>query len=46
MKRCTSGLLLSLLLLVSLTACGGDSGGGFVPEASNDTVWAVVPGGS
>ncbi len=46
MKRCTSGLLLSLLLLVSLTACGGDSGGGFVPEASNDMVWAVVPGGS
>ena len=44
MKRRTSGLILSLLMLVSLTACGTDQG--FVPETSNDTIWAVVPDGS
>ncbi len=44
MRRRTSGLLLSLLMLVSLTACGTDQG--FAPETSNDTIWAVVPDGS
>lgn len=64
MKRRVSGFLLSLLLLLSLTACGGDivmnqgsqsaviygivddSPSAFRPEASNDTIWAIIPDGS
>lgn len=45
MKKRTSSAVLTLLLLLSLTGCGGEQGG-FVPEASNDQVWAVVPDGS
>lgn len=46
MKRHFSGTILSLLLLLNLTACGGipsDGAYSFVPEASNDVVTAVVP---
>ena len=55
MKRYAPSFLLSLLLLLSLTACGGTPGGVssteihyFEPEASNDAILAVVPdnGGS
>ena len=49
MKRRLPGFLLSLLLL-TLTACGGQSGGDssyvFLPTASNDKIVAVVPDGS
>ena len=41
-KRRLAALLLAACMALGLTACGGDSGGGFVPEASNDMVWAVV----
>lgn len=44
MKRRLPSFLLSLLFLVTLAACGGEQG--FVPEASNDVIWAVVPDGS
>ena len=45
MKRRIPSLLLSLLALLTLTACGESPGDSFVPEASNDTIWAVVPDG-
>lgn len=46
MNRRFSAILLALLMTLSLSACGGAQGEGFIPEASNDTVWAVVPDGS
>ena len=52
MKRRIPNILLSLLLLLTLTACGRTPGGVsstemhyFEPEASNDVIWAVVPDG-
>ena len=45
MKRRIPSLLLSLLALLTLTACGESPGDSFVPEASNDTIWAVIPDG-
>ncbi len=46
MKRRFSSGLLSLLLLLSLTACGGDGDASytFLPTASNDVITSVVPG--
>ena len=41
MKRRTSGFLLSLLLLLTLSGCSTEQG--FFPEESNDTIWAAVP---
>ena len=46
MKKRPFSILLTLLLLLGLTACGGGPEGGFVPEASNDVIWSVVPDGS
>lgn len=50
MKRRLPGFLLSLLLLLTLTACGGQSSGDssyvFLPTASNDEIIAMVPDGS
>lgn len=45
MKRRIGGLLLSLLLLWTLAACGngGSASDSFRPEASNDHIVAVVP---
>lgn len=43
-KRSLSSLTLSLLLLLSLTACRGTQTG-FVPEGSNDSLIAVIPDG-
>lgn len=46
MKRHFSSTILSLLLLLNLTACGGEPSGGtysFAPEASYDAITAVVP---
>ena len=44
MKRRFSAFVLSLLLLLTLAACGGEPG--FAPEVSNDAIWSVVPDGS
>lgn len=46
MKRRIPSFLLSLLLLPTLAGCGGGGADSFVPEASNDAIWAVVPDGS
>ena len=46
MKRRIPSFLLSLLLLPTLAGCGGGEVDSFVPEASNDAIWAVVPDGS
>ena len=43
MKRCIFSLLLSFLLLINLTACSESQNDRFVPDGSNDAVWAVVP---
>lgn len=48
MKRRFPSLLLSLLLLLTLSACGGAQDGGsysFAPEASNDKIVTVIPDG-
>lgn len=48
MKRRMSGFLLSLLLLLSLAACGRTPSSTEIhdlPEASNDVIWAAVPEG-
>ena len=44
MKRRFSAFVLSLLLLLTLAACGGEPG--FAPAVSNDAIWSVVPDGS
>lgn len=49
MKRRFSTALLTLLFLLSLSACGSDGGASsytYLPTASNDTICAVIPDGS
>ena len=48
MNRHFSTLFLSLLLTLSLTACGGGDQGGysFSPEASSDVSWTAEPNGT
>ena len=45
MNRRFSSVLLALLLTLSLSACGGELESGFIPEASNDAIMAVIPEG-